>query len=413
MYNDMKKILTLTLAAALLSLFQLSAQIDRSKAPEAGPAPVVQLGDFEKFTLDNGLRVILVEDHDRPVVNFNINFIVDPFVEGEKAGESSFFGDLWGRGTVNRTADQLNNEVDFLGATFRTGSRSLGFMTLTKYTDKMMDVLTDVLYNPTFPQEELDKIKDQALGVLQMSRTSPGAIMDNIMTATVYPEGHAYSDIMTEATVEAITVDDCREYYENYIIPNSAVVIIVGDMNLKEAKNLCEKYLGKWEKGEIITHEDPAVNYPEGIQVVFSPKDGAVQSTIEMMSPITLTPDSEDRMALSIANAIYGGGGFDAKLFRNLRETHGYTYGVYSSVSSDEISGKFSAGGDVNGNATDSSFVQMRFELQNMMDGDYTEQDLEKFKTMYAGDFSRSLESSSTIASFAYTNERYGLPDDY
>ena len=413
MYNDMKKILTLTLTAALLSLFQLSAQIDRSKAPEAGPAPVVELGDFEKFTLDNGLRVILVEDHDRPVVNFNINFIVDPFVEGEKAGESSFFGDLWGRGTVNRTADQLNNEVDFLGATFRTGSRSLGFMTLTKYTDKMMDVLTDVLYNPTFPQEELDKIKDQALGVLQMSRTSPGAIMDNIMTATVYPEGHAYSDIMTEATVEAITVDDCREYYENYIIPNSAVVIIVGDMNLKEAKNLCEKYLGKWEKGEIITHEDPAVNYPEGIQVVFSPKDGAVQSTIEMMSPITLTPDSEDRMALSIANAIYGGGGFDAKLFRNLRETHGYTYGVYSSVSSDEISGKFSAGGDVNGNATDSSFVQMRFELQNMMDGDYTEQDLEKFKTMYAGDFSRSLESSSTIASFAYTIERYGLPDDY
>ena len=413
MYNDMKKILTLTMAAALLSLFQLSAQIDRSKAPEAGPAPVVEFGDFEKFTLDNGLRVILVEDHDRPVVNFNINFIVDPFVEGEKAGESSFFGDLWGRGTVNRTADQLNNEVDFLGATFRTGSRSLGFRTLTKYTDKMMDVLTDVLYNPTFPQEELDKIKDQALGVLQMSRTSPGAIMDNIMTATVYPEGHAYSDIMTEATVEAITVDDCREYYENYIIPNSAVVIIVGDMNLKEAKNLCEKYLGKWEKGEIITHEDPAVNYPEGIQVVFSPKDGAVQSTIEMMSPITLTPDSEDRMALSIANAIYGGGGFDAKLFRNLRETHGYTYGVYSGVSSDEISGKFSAGGDVNGNATDSSFVQMRFELQNMMDGDYTEQDLEKFKTMYAGDFSRSLESSSTIASFAYTIERYGLPDDY
>ena len=117
------------------------------------------------------------------------------------------------------------------------------------------------------------------------------------------------------------------------------------------------------------------------------------------MAPITLTPDSEDRMALSIANAIYGGGGFDAKLFRNLRETHGYTYGVYSSVSSDEISGSFSAGGDVNGNATDSSFVQMRFELQNMMDGDYTEDDLEKFKTMYAGDFSRSLESSHLMIS--------------
>ena len=409
----MKKILTLTLTAALLSIFQLSAQIDRSKAPEPGPAPTVQFGNFEKFTMDNGLRVILVEDHDRPVVNFNITFVVDPFVEGDKAGESSFFGDLWGRGTVNRTAEQLNKEVDFLGATFRTSSRSIGFMTLTKYTDKMMEILSDVLYNPTFPEEELDKIKDQALGGLKMSRTSPGSILDNILTATVYPDGHAYSDIMTEATVDAITTDDCREYYENYIIPNSAILVIVGDMNIKEARSICNKYLSKWEKGEILTHEDPAVNRPEGIEVVFSPKDGAVQSTIEMMAPITLVPGSEDLMALSIANAIYGGGGFDAKLFRNLRETHGYTYGVYSNINDDEISGSFYAGGDVNGNATDSSFVQMRYELQNMMDGDYTEDDLEKFKTMYAGSFSRSLESSGNIANYAYMIERYNLPEDY
>ena len=413
MCNNMKKILTLTLTAALLSIFQLSAQIDRSKAPEPGPAPTVQFGNFEKFTMDNGLRVILVEDHDRPVVNFNITFVVDPFVEGDKAGESSFFGDLWGRGTVNRTAEQLNKEVDFLGATFRTSSRSIGFMTLTKYTDKMMEILSDVLYNPTFPEEELDKIKDQALGGLKMSRTSPGSILDNILTATVYPDGHAYSDIMTEATVDAITTDDCREYYENYIIPNSAILVIVGDMNIKEARSICNKYLSKWEKGEILTHEDPAVNRPEGIEVVFSPKDGAVQSTIEMMAPITLVPGSEDLMALSIANAIYGGGGFDAKLFRNLRETHGYTYGVYSNINDDEISGSFYAGGDVNGNATDSSFVQMRYELQNMMDGDYTEDDLEKFKTMYAGSFSRSLESSGNIANYAYMIERYNLPEDY
>lgn len=413
MYKDMKKIFSLTLTVALLSLFQLSAQIDRSKAPAPGPAPMVEFGNFDKFTLKNGLRVILVEDHERPVVNFSIRFIVDPFAEGDKAGESSFFGDLWGRGTANRTADQIDNEVDFLGASFRTSSRTIGFTTLSKYTDRMMDILTDVLYNPTFPQEELDKIKDQAMGGLQMSRTSPSAIISNIVTATVYPKGHAYSDIMTEATVGAITVDDCREYYENYIIPNSAILIITGDMTLKEAKSLCNKYLGKWKKGEVITCDDPEVNRPEGIEVVFSPKDGAVQSTIRMMAPITLTPDSEDRMALSIANAIYGGGGFDAKLFKNLRETHGYTYGAYSSVNSDEISGSFYAYGDVNANATDSSFVQMRYELQNMMDGDYTEDDLKKFKTMYAGSFSRSLESSDQIADYAYMIERYNLPEDY
>lgn len=409
----MKKIFSLALAVAMLSVFQLSAQIDRSKAPAPGPAPLVEFGNFDKFTLKNGLRVILVEDHERPVVSFGMTFIVDPIVEGDKAGASSFFGDLWGRGTVNRTADEINNEVDFLGASFRTGSRYIGFTTLTKYVGKMMEIMSDVLYNPTFPEDELEKIKDQAIGGLQMSRTSPSAIMSNIVSATVYPEGHAYRDIMTEATVEAITVDDCREYYGKYIIPNSAILVITGDMTLKKAKSLCKKYFSKWEEGEVITYDDPSVNRPEGIEVVFSPKDGAVQSTVEMMAPVNLPPYSEDMMALSIANAIYGGGGFDAKLFKNLRETHGYTYGVYSSVDSDEISGSFYASGDVNRDATDSSFVQMRYELQNMMDGDYTEDDLKKFKTMYAGSFSRSLESSDRIADYAYMIERYNLPEDY
>ena len=276
-----------------------------------------------------------------------------------------------------------------------------------------MEILSDVLYNPTFPQNEMDKMQDQYLGLLQMSQSQPSSIISNIQTATVYPEGHAYSDIMTEATVRNITVDDCRAYYDKYIIPNSAIMIITGDMKLKEAKALCSKYLASWEAGEVVAFEDPEVNRPEGIEVVFSPKDGAVQSTIRMMAPLNLKRDSEDLMALQIANGIYGGGGFDAKLFKNLRETYGWTYGAYSSVRPDEVSGTFYAFGDVNANATDSSFVQMRYELQNMLDGKYTEDDLRKFKTMFAGDFSRSLESPDDIASYAYNIERYNLPADY
>ena len=409
----MKNIIATVLLAAVMSVLPLSAQVDRSKAPEPGPAPKVEFGNFEKFTLKNGLRVILVEDHERPVVSFALNFITDPYFEGDKAGESSFFGQLWSKGTVNRTAEQLNKETDFLGASFSTSSSYIGFTTLTKYTGKMMDILTDVLYNPTFPQEELDKIKDQALGNLQIAQSDPGSIIGNILTATVYPKGHPYGDIMTEETVGNVTVDDCREYYQKYIIPNSAILIITGDINLKDAKKLCKKYFSKWEEGEVITFDDPAVNYPEGIEVVFSPKDGAVQSTIRMMSPIDLKPGSEDVLALSVANGIYGGGDFAAKLMKNLRETKGYTYGAYSSVTSDPISGSFYALADVNANATDSSFIEMRKELQNMLDGDFTEADVEKFKTIFAGSFSRSLESAGNIATYAYMMERYGFPEDY
>lgn len=411
--NNMKNTISIVLLAALMSVFPLSAQIDRTKAPEPGPAPVVEFGNFEKFTLDNGLRVILVEDHERPIVSFGIRFIVDPFVEGDKAGESSFFGQLWSKGTASRTAEQINNEVDFLGASFATGSSYIGFTSLSKYTDKMMDILSDVLYNPTFPQEELDKIKNQAIGGLKMSKTDPASIISNIQTATVYPKNHPYGDIMTDATVNAVTVDDCREYYDKYIIPNSAILVITGDMTLDQAKAICGQYLANWEEGEIITFDDPDVNRPEGIEVVFSPKDGAVQSTIRMMAPIELKPGAEDVLALSVANGIYGGGDFAAKLMKNLRETKGYTYGAYSSVGSDPISASFYALADVNGNATDSSFVEMRKELQSMMDGDYTEADVKKFKTLYAGSFSRSLESSDNIAQYAYMIERYGFPEDY
>lgn len=405
--------MSLTLMAALLSVFPLSAQIDRSKAPEPGPAPEIEFGEVEKFTTKNGIRVILVEDHTRPIVSFGLRFVIEPFVEGDKAGESAFFGDLWSRGTANRTMEQINDEVDFLGASFATGSNYIGFTSLTKYTGQMMDILSDVLFNPTFPEDELEKIKDQALGGLQMSKSSPKAIVNNIITATVYPKDHPYGDIMTEATVANITVDDCREFYDKYIIPNSAILVITGDMNLRQAKKLCKKYLSDWEPGEIIKNEAPDVNRPEGIEVVFSPKEGAVQSTIRMMSPIDLKPGDDDVLALSVANAIYGGGDFSAKLLKNLRETKGYTYGAYSSINSDLLSGTFTAMADVNGDATDSSFYEMRKELQSMVDGDYTEENVEKFKTVYAGSFSRSLESINQLASYAYNVERFGYPDDY
>lgn len=409
----MKRIISIIISALLLAGVQLNAQIDRTKAPEPGPAPKVEFGSFEKFTLKNGLRVILVEDHERPSVSMTVNFLVDPSVEGDKAGVSSVFGDLWEEGTKTRTAEQLKEEVDFLGARLNTGATQIGFSSLKKYVDRMMELMADVLYNPTFPQEELDKLKEQYLGGLKMSKTSPSAIIENIGTATVFPKDHAYGDIVTEATVAAINVEDCRDYYIRNIMPNNAIMVIVGDMTLEEAQKLCKQYFGSWKKGKIQSRTWPLGKMPEGIEVVFSPKDGAVQSSIKMMTPLDIKPHADDLLALSVANGIYGGGDFSAKLMKNLRETKGYTYGAYSSVNADRFSGSFVASAEVNADATDSSFIEMRKELENMKAGDYTDEDVEKFKVLFAGSFSRSLEDPDNIASYAYQIERYGLPENY
>ncbi len=409
----MKKIISILTAAMLISVMQLSAQLDRTVAPEPGPAPKVELGKHEKFTLKNGLRVILVENHERPIVSVSLNFIRDPFVEGDKAGISGIFGEMWGKGTKKRTAQQISEEAEFLGTSLGTSSGGLGFSTLTKYLPNMMDLMTDVLYNPTFPQEEMDKVIEQTLGGLQMSMSQPSYVMGNITTATVYPKDHPYGDIQSEETTKNITVADCKAFHKKYIVPSEAILVLQGDITLDEAKELADKYFKKWKGKAVEKKEYAPIARPEGIQIIFSPKDGAKQSTISMMTPIDYQPGAEDALAVGIANQIYGGGDFAAKLMRNLRETKGYTYGAYSSISSDKLSGTFESSADVNANATDSSFIEMTKEMNAMLAGDFTQEDLEKFKKTYAGSFSRSLESDATIARFAIMTERYGFPEDY
>lgn len=409
----MKKTISVVTTALLLAGAQLNAQIDRTKAPEPGPAPKVEFGSFERFTLKNGLRVLLVEDHDRPRVSVEIYFLTDPAVEGEKAGISSIFGELWSKGTAGREVEEINEETDFLGARLYTGSTAIAFSSLTKYADRMMELMTDVLYHPAFPQDEMDKIKEQYAGALKMARSNPSSILENIETATVFPKDHAYGDIMTEASLEAVTVEDCKAYYRQNILPNNAIMVIVGDMTLDQAQALCNKYLKNWKKGRVTGRTWDVGRMPQGIEVVFSPKDGAVQSSIDMRTPLDLKPHADDLLALSVANGIYGGGDFSAKLMKNLRETKGYTYGAYSSVDADRFSGSFSASAEVNANATDSSFMEMRKELENMRKGDYTDADVEKFKVLFAGAFSRSLENPQSIANYAFQIERYGLPADY
>lgn len=409
----MKRIISIIFAVALLSSMPLAAQLDRSKAPEPGPAPKVEFGNFNKFTLDNGLKVIVVEDHDRPVISYSINFLTDPYVEGEKAGLSQIYGMVWEKGTKTRTAEELSDEVDFYGGNIWTGAGSIGFYSLKKFENQMLGIITDILYNPTFPEEELDKVRDNMLGGLKMQKTNPSAILSNIKAATVYGPDHAYGDIITEATVAAITADDLKAYHSQNILPNNAIMVITGDITLKQAKKQCKQYFSAWKSGNVVKREWPLGRKPQGIEVIFSPKDGAVQSSISMMTPIDIKPGAPDFLALQMANNIYGGGGFSAKLMKNLREDKGYTYGAYSSVSTDRFSGSFEASSEVNANATDSSFIEMRKELENMLKKDYTDRDLAQFKAMSAGSFSRSLESSSSIANYAFSMERNNLPEDY
>lgn len=409
----MKKYIFIWIALCLT--MTVCAQVDRSKAPKSGPAPKVQIGEYKSFTLDNGLKVLVVENNKIPQISINLNTIYDPIVEKDKAGYISMAGSLWGKGTEKRNAKQLNEEVDFLGANLNTGSYGVYCNGLSKYTDQLMEIFSDVILHPTFPQDEFDKLMLQTKSNLQTSATMPEHIMENISNVTMFGGRHPYGEVVTEATLDNITLADCKSFYQNSIHPNNSILVIVGDITLDKAKQLTNKYLGSWQKGNAPAFKYDIPQQPKGRVVVFSNKDAAPQASISVAYPVNYQPNSPNATAITIMNQILGGGDFQAKLFQNLRESKGYTYGAYSSLSSDELagSGKFNASSEVKSSIADSALMEILKEMQNMVKSNFSQEDIDRTKKTMAGSFSRSLESPSTIANFAYRIEKFGLPKDY
>jgi predicted Zn-dependent peptidase len=388
------------------------AQVDRSKLPEPAPAREIEIGDYETFTLKNGLQVFVVENHKLPRVSFSLVLDREPIVEGDKAGYTSMVGQMLRRGTSTRTKEQLDEEIDFIGASLGASSTSIFGSSLTKHKEKMLELMTDMLYNSTFPEAELDKIKTQTLSGLASQKDDPDAISGNVSTVLVYGKSHPYGELVTEETVGNITIDDIKNYYSTYFKPNIAYLAIVGDINKKDTQKLVKKLFGKWEKGDVPKPVYDLPQPPEKSFVAMVDKSSAVQSVVNITYPIILKPGTPDVVKARVLNQIFGGGS-SARLFVNLREDKAYTYGAYSSISSDKLVGEFSAGASVRNEVTDSAIVQFNYEMNRMRTELVSQEELDLAISSISGSFARSLERPQTVASFAINTARYNLPENY
>jgi len=388
------------------------AQVDRSKAPLPAPAREIKIGEYQSFTLKNGLQVFVVEDHKLPRLQFSIQLKHDPIFEGEKAGYVSIAGNLIGTGTASRTKAQLDEEVDFLGASLNTSAYSLYASSLSKHTDKLLELMTDVLYNPSFEQSELDKLKTQTMSGIAAGKDDPGTIASNVRGFLLYGKNHPYGEVATEKTVESITIEDCKNYYQTYFKPNNAYLVMVGDITLKEAKKIAAKNFSKWEAGSIKTESFALPKAPEKTFVALVDRPSSVQSIINITYPVELKVGSEDVIKVRVMNQILGGS-FSARLNQNLRERHGYTYGSSSQLSSDDLVGRFNASASVRNEVTDSAVHEIMYELNRIVNEPVTSEELQAAKASIAGSFGRSLERPQTIASFAVNTAKYSLPKDY
>lgn len=425
----MKNTYFLALVAAVLLLTQCSPKVKdavsqspeavktdesfRNTAPSPGPAPKIELGAYQEFMLDNGLRVFVVENDKIPRVAWSISVDFPPFMEGESAGYASIAGNLLSAGTKNRTKAEIDEAVDFIGGSLSTSAGGIFGSSLTKHQETILEIMSDVLFNPTFPQEEFDKLIKQTLSGLATQKDDPSAMAANVAQVLRYGKDHPYGELQTEETTNNITIEQCRKYYETYFKPNISYLVVVGDITADEAKKSAEKYFGKWEEGMVKKDPVPMPAKLEKSQVSFVNKAGAVQSVLRVTYPVDLKPGSPDEIKARVMNAILGGGS-DGRFYKNIREDKGYTYGLYSSLSSDRYVGYFTTTqGSVRNEVTDSAITEVLYEMQRLREEKVTEEELSLIKSVIAGQFSRSLETPSTIAGFALNIARYNLPADY
>jgi len=392
--------------------FVTIAQVDRSKAPEPGPAPEIQIGEYQSFELENGLKVFVVENHKLPRVAFSLVLDNDPILEKDKAGYVSTTGQLLRNGTTNRTKAELDQEIDFIGASISTSSSGIFASSLSKHQEKLVELMTDVLFNPAFPEDELEKIRKQTLSGLAAAKESPDAIMSNVRSALVYGKDHPYGELTTEETVKNMTIEDCKAYYNKYFKPNVAYLAVVGDISLKEAKKLVKDNFGAWERGDVTDPQYEMPKAPEKTYVAMVDRPASVQSVVSIAHPVALEPGSPDVVKASVLNQVLGGG-FSSRLMQNLREDKAFTYGARSSLSSDDLVGSFRAGASVRNEVTDSAVQEFMYELNKIGKEPVEENELNAAKASITGRFARSLEQPQTIANFAINTTRYSLPEDY
>lgn len=393
--------------------FGAQAQIDRSQAPKPGPAPKIDLKTPQEFTLKNGMKVLVVENHKLPRVSFNLTIDNKPVLDGAKAGVSSLLAGMMGNGTKSIPKDQFNDEVDFLGASINFGSSGGFASSLTKYSDRILELMADAAMNPLLTEEEFQKEKDKLIEGLKSEAKSVDAVAGRVGRALSYGTKHPYGEFTTEETVNNVTYGDVYAYYQKQFNPNNAYLVVVGDVEFKDVKKDIETRFGSWKKSVVveITVPAPQAN-AQYAQINFVDMPNAVQSNINLTHNVDLKMNNPDYHAVLIANKILGGG-FNSYLNMNLREKHGYTYGARSSIDADKYVGQFSASTAVRNMVTDSSVVNMLQEINRIKTEPVSAEDLKNAKAKYVGDFVLALESPQTIARYALNIKLNNLPSDF
>jgi predicted Zn-dependent peptidase len=385
---------------------------DRSQ-PKPGPSPTINIKKPETFSLPNGLKVLVVENHKLPRVSFNLSIDNAPFAEGNKKGVDELTSSLIGNGSVKTSKDAFNEEIDFLGANINFFSSGASASGLSKYAKRILELMAEGALTPNFTQDEFDKEKDKLIEGLKTQEKNVSMVAGRVENVLAYGKNHPSGEYLTEETINNVTLADINNNYRTYFVPEHAYLVIVGDVKTKDVKKMVENLFNSWTKATAPRLEYSNPTNVQYTQINFVDMPNAVQSEISLINTVNLKMSDPDFFPVILANQVYGGD-FNSYLNMNLREKHGWTYGARSSVGFDKyMFSKFKANSQVRNSVTDSSVVEALKELKRIRTEKVTDEMLNSVKAGYIGRFVMQVEKPATVARYALNIETEGLPADF
>jgi zinc protease len=390
---------------------------DRSGPPKTGPTPSFTMPQFERFTLSNGLAVVLMEKHQVPLVQINLvvrsGSAMDP---AGKTGLASMTASMMMEGAGTRDALQLADAIDYLGAQISAvagmHTSSVSLEVPVAKLDAALALQADIALRPAFASAELERKRKNRLTNLLQWRDEPRSLASLTFNRTLYPGGHPYgaSAIGDEAAIRSLRVEDLRQFHTQFFQPSNAFLVVVGDVTVAQMKTKLEEAFGVWKGTAAAAPALPPIVQVEKRSVLFVDKPGAPQTEIRI-GRIGAARVTDDYYALIIMNTILGGS-FSSRLNQNLREEHGYTYGASSQFGFRVLPGPFLAASAVQSSKTDSALLEFMKELNGILTP-VPDAELERAKNYVALGFPGEFQTVGDIAAKIEEMVIYDLPADY
>jgi predicted Zn-dependent peptidase len=406
--------ITRTVAAAVMAMTMVliaGAIQAQENPPKADKMRKLSFPAYKEFKTKNNIDVFVVEHHEQPIVAVGVVIRAGTsFDPKDKMSLASFVVDQLNKGTKNKDANELAAWIESVGGeVVQQAGEDFSYViveVLSEHIDVAYEYLSDILLNPTFPEAELEIFRKRVKTALELELSNPKAMAQRHLRNLVYGD-HPYSKQPTVQTVEAITRQDMVDFYKKNYVANNAVMAVVGDVKWKQASKSIAAHLGRWQEGTPDEVTFPGIPVLEKSGISLYHKPGAVQTEIHV-GHVGLKAGDPDWPAVTVANKILGGGA-DARLFANLREEKGWTYGAYSSFSKNKDAGLFEAWAAVGTGVTDSALTELMYELKRIDDEAVSKEDLNNAKSYLIGSFPLGIETPSQIAEKIITVKLLGL----